>query len=206
MDHHSEEILRLNKKIKQLIWQNEQSEKIRRWLNSTLFSSFSFVDMSRGNQLQVENKRLSMQVDEMKEICSNASSLNVKYRMDLEKETSEKENLREANTKLKLKLNEMAAKCHELTRKMKMLESNLARQSVSQVNQPRVQMIGSVKDIMISEQSNDKLNDLQKRYDKLEVDHNEALNVIDDLEFELGDVITYCCRYVWKAFIASFPA
>lgn len=117
------------------------------------------------------------------------SSLNVKYKMQLQRETDEKEKLQESNQKLKVTLNNMTAKCNELGQRVKLLESNLARQSaVKEV--PRVQMINSIADIVVSPpQSTAAFNDLQKRFDELEAEHQEALNVIDDLEFELGDVI-----------------
>lgn len=52
---------------------------------------------------------------------------------------------------------------------------------------PQVEVVASISDIMRPDSK--ALTDLQKRYDELETEHNEALNVIDDLEFELGDVI-----------------
>lgn len=117
------------------------------------------------------------------------SSLNVKYKMQLQRETDEKERLQESNQKLKVTLNNLTAKCNELGQRVKLLESNLARQSaVKEV--PRVQMINSIADIVVSPpQSTAAFSDLQKRFDELEAEHQEALNVIDDLEFELGDVI-----------------
>lgn len=145
--------------------------------------------MSRGSHLETENKRLSLQANELKEMYTLTSSLNVKYKMQLQRETDEKEKLQEANQKLKITLNNMTAKNNELGQRVKMLESNLARQSaVKEV--PRVQMINSIADLVVSPpQSSAAFNDLQKRFDELEAEHQEALNVIDDLEFELGDVI-----------------
>ena len=145
--------------------------------------------MSRNSSLEVENKRLSVQITEMKDICSLTSSLNVKYKLQLERETSEKENLQEGNHRMKLKLNEMSAKCNELNQRIKVLESNLKRNSTVMMTQPKVQIIKSVADIVVDQQQSDQaLIDLQKRYNELDVEHQEALNVIEDLEFELGDV------------------
>lgn len=147
--------------------------------------------MSRSSQLEVENQRLSMKVDEMKEICTVTSSMNVKYRMQLEKETTEKETLQESNDKLKVKLNSLTAKCNELNQKIKVLESNLQRKNATRtVAQPQVQVIKSIADIIESNpRDRAALDDLQKRFDELDAEHQEALNVIDELEFELGDVI-----------------
>lgn len=143
--------------------------------------------MSRSNQLEVENKRLSMKVDEMKQICTTTSSLNVKFRMQLEKESTEKENLHEANLKLKTKLNSLSVICNELNEKVKVLESNLKRKSVTRI-QPQVQMINSIADIVVGTKDSEAFDDLQRRYDELDAEHHEAMDVIDQLEFELGDV------------------
>lgn len=145
--------------------------------------------MSRSSQLEAENKRLSFKVDEMKEICSSTSSLNVKYKMQLEKESSEKENLLEVNQKLKLKLNSLSVKCNELNHRIKVLECSLKRKNATRLTQPQVRLISSVEDIVITRPKQDEaLRELQKRYDELDAEHQESLNVIDELEFELGDV------------------
>lgn len=145
--------------------------------------------MSRGSHLENENKRLSLQANELKEMYTLTSSLNVKYKMQLQRETDEKEKLQELNQKLKVTINNMTAKCNELGQRVKILENSLARHSAVQ-EVPRVQMINSIADIVVSPpQSTAAFNDLQKRFDELEAEHQEALNVIDDLEFELGDVI-----------------
>lgn len=140
--------------------------------------------------MEAENKRLSQKVDELKDICSLTSSLNVKYKLQLEREASEKEALKESNHKLKLKLNNLSAKTNELAHKIKVLESNLRRKpAVRLSSQPQVRVISSISDIIIPDpKSNKAFIDLQKRYDDLEAQHTEALNVIDELEFELGDV------------------
>lgn len=147
--------------------------------------------MSRNSQLEAENKRLSVKVDEMKDICSLTSSLNVKYRLQLDKETSDKENLAELNQKLKTRLNNLTVKCNELNQKVKVLELNIKRKPAVRLSQqPPVRVISSISDIIIPDQrSNAEFIDLQKRFDELDAEHQEALNVIDDLEFELGDVI-----------------
>lgn len=148
--------------------------------------------MSRNNHLESENKRLSLKVDEMKEICSLTSSLNVKYKVQLDKEAADKTSLQESNHKLKLKLNVLTFKFTELNQRIKVLEANLRRRPVTKISsQPQVRVISSVSDIVIhNPMNNGALNDLQKRFNELEIEHQEALNVIDELEFELGDVIT----------------
>lgn len=145
--------------------------------------------MSRNSQMEAENRRLTMKVEEMKEICTHTSSLNVKFKQQLEQEASQKENLQESNHKLKLKLNVLSIKCNELNDKVKVLEANLKRRPATRLSQP-VRIISSVSDIIIGNPINDQaLTSLQKRFDELEIEHQEALNVIDELEFELGDVI-----------------
>lgn len=151
-------------------------------------TSIRFVDMSRNNQLDVENKRLTMKVEEMKQICTHSSSLNLKYVLELDQESTQKEILQEANHKLKLKLNVLSIKCNEFQDKIKVLETNLMRRPATRLSQP-VRIISSVSDIVVGNQVSDKaLSDLQKKFNELDVQHQEALNMIDDLEFELGDV------------------
>jgi hypothetical protein len=150
---------------------------------------FSFSDMSRSSLLESENKRLSLKVDEMKEICSLTSTLNVRYKTQLDQESSDKAELVEANRKLKLKLNELAARCTELGQKVKVLEASLGRRPATRLSQPPpVQMISSIADVIKPSASSQALVDLQKRFGELELEHQKALNVIDELEFELGDV------------------
>lgn len=144
--------------------------------------------MSRNSHFESENKRLSLKVDEMKEICSLTSSLNVKYKMQLERETSEKENLKESNFKLKLKLNQLSVKSNDQSQRIKVLENSLKRKPAIRASQPQVQIIGSVKELTDPRKSG-VFVDLQTRYDELDAAHQEALTVIDELEFELGDVM-----------------
>ena len=143
--------------------------------------------MSRNGQLEVENKRLSQKVEEMKEICTLTSTMNVQFKSKLEREALEKGNLKESNQKLKISLNKLSVKCNELNQRVKVLETNLKRKVLTRINQPRVQIIKSASDVVRSD--NQALEDLQSRYDKLDTEHQEALNVIDELEFELDDVI-----------------
>jgi chromosome segregation ATPase len=143
--------------------------------------------MSHNNRIEAENKRLSMKVEEMKEICSLTSTLNVKYKSQLDKESEDKEFLKESNHKLKLRLNYLSKKCNEMNERVKVLEVNLNRKALTRINQPRVQIIKSITDITRFDSK--ALDDLQKRYDELDTEHKDALNVIDELEFELDDVI-----------------
>lgn len=145
--------------------------------------------MSRNSQLEAENQRLSMKVNEMKDICSLTSSLNVKYKLQLDSEVQDKESLKESNHKFKLKLNNLSVKCNEMNERIKVLENSLRRKVVMKVNQPKVQVIKSIADIT-RPADNKALQDLQRRYDELDAEHQESLNVIDELEFELGDVMT----------------
>lgn len=158
---------------------------------SSFFLSHVVPGMSRNSQLEAENRRLTLKVDEMKSICTLTSSLNVKYQMQLQEETTEKENLKESNHKLKLKLNNLSIRCNDLNQRIKVLESNLKRKPATRASQAPVRIISSISDIIVADPNKSKaFIDLQKRYDGLEAEHKEALNVIDELEFELGDVKT----------------
>jgi hypothetical protein len=81
---------------------------------------------------------------------------------------------------------------------------------MTRVNQPKVQIIKSASDVVRSDMKD--MENLQSRYNELETEHQEALNVIDELEFELSDVIilnfpvcqvkgfsviVLCSFYVW---------
>lgn len=147
--------------------------------------------MSRNSHLESENRRLTKTVDEMKDICSLTSSLNVKYKLQLEKETTENEILKESNQKVKLKLNQLSAKCIEQSQRIKILESHLTRHAAVRVAKPIVRIVSSVPEGVVTDpMKSDAFIDLQARYDELDAAHHEALNVIDELEFELGDVMS----------------
>lgn len=150
--------------------------------------------MLRNSQLEAENKRLSQKVDEMKEICALTSKLNVKFKSQLEQESNHKENMNESNKKLKMSMNKLSWKCNELNQKVKILEINLKRKVMTRINQPKVQIIKTASDVV--QMDNKLIEELQKRYDQLDVEHQEALNIIDELEFELDDVITLLLCYV----------
>lgn len=128
----------------------------------------------------------------MKEICTQTSSINVKYKMQLEREKESKEELVEGNSRLKKKCNELATRCHEQNEKIKVLESNLRRCTLASIRASRipVKIIGNVSQII--QKSDPKTSseyiDLQQKHDELENDYQEALVVIDELEFELDDV------------------
>ncbi|KAG5676659.1 hypothetical protein PVAND_006477 [Polypedilum vanderplanki] len=144
--------------------------------------------MSRSSRLESENKRLSMEVETMKEACSRASSQSVKYKMQLEEEKNFKEELMEGNAKLKKKVNDLAAICHQQNEKIKILENNLIRSTSARAS--RVKVIGSITDIIETADptKSQQYIDLQTKYDELQIEHREALDIIDELEFELGDI------------------
>lgn len=181
-------------------------------IHAQLVFFFHFtLAMSRNSHLEAENKRLSSKVDEMKEICSLTSSLNVKYKVQLDREVTDRRNLQESNQRLKIKLNSLTVKCTELNQKVKVLDAHLRRRPITRIsNQPQVRVISLVSDIRINEpQSSEALKELQKRYDELDVAHQEALNVIDELDFELDDVIIesslvdiHTIRYILHTFLS----
>lgn len=146
--------------------------------------------MSRNSQLEVENKRLSMKVEEMKEICAKTSSMNVKYKMQLDGEKQTKEELLEGNAKLKKKVNELASRCYEQNEKIRVLESNLKRGASTSMRNSRVTIIGNVSEIIqkTDPKTSSEYIDLEQRYCELEKEYQEAVAIIDELEFELEDV------------------
>lgn len=148
--------------------------------------------MSRSSRLDAENKRLSMEVEQMKEICSSASSQSYKYKMQLQDEKEKKSDLLEGNAKLKNKVNDLSTRCFEQNEKIRMLESNLRRSSNASARASRVpvKIIGSISEIVqtVDPTQTQQYIDLQKKCSELESEHQEALAIIDELEFELGDV------------------
>lgn len=152
--------------------------------------------MSRNSVLESENHRLSLKIDEMKEICTLTSTLNVKYKTQLDRESTEKKNLLETNQKLKLKLNELSTKSMEQQQFIKVLQNNLRSQSAAKASGKAVSSDSDPK-------TSSEYVDLQTRYDELNATHHEALNVIDELEFELGDVRNICFFFKIESFLSS---
>lgn len=146
--------------------------------------------MLRNKDLERENQRLSMKVDEMKEICSRTSSLNVQFKMQLERQNDTKEELIEGNTKLKKKVNELASQCFKQHERIQVLESNLRRSLSASTRSSQVTIIGNVSEII--QQTDPKTSseyvDLEEKYGELEKEYQEAMAIIDELEFELDDV------------------
>lgn len=126
----------------------------------------------------------------MKEACSKTTSINVKFKMKLEDEKILKDELLAGNARLKTKVNSLSTQCFQQHEKIKILESNLRRATNVSMRASRVpvRMIGSVSEII--QKADPKYADLERRYDELESEHREALVIIDELEFELGDVIS----------------
>lgn len=149
--------------------------------------------MSRSSRFEAENKRLSVEVEQMKEVCSRTSAINVKYKAQLEDERSLKEELMEGNSKLKMKVNDLSTRCYQQNEHIRMLESNLRRATNVSMRASRVpvKLIGNVSEIIqnVDPTTTRPYIDLQKKYNELESQHQEALVIIDELEFELGDVI-----------------
>lgn len=150
--------------------------------------------MSRSSRLEVENKRLSMEVEQMKEACTRTSAINVKYKMELQDEKNLKDELIEGNAKLKKKVNDLSAQCHQQIERIRVLESNLRRSTNVSMRASRVpvHLIGNVGEItrVVDPTTTKPFIDLQKRFNELESEHQEALAIIDELEFELGDVMS----------------
>jgi chromosome segregation ATPase len=148
--------------------------------------------MSRSSRLESENKRLSMEVEEMKDACTRSSTLSVKYKMQLEEEKNVKEDLMEGNAKLKKKVNDLSTRCFQQNEQIRVLESNLRRCSgaSSRASRVPVKVIGNISEIIknVDPTETQPYIDLQRKYDELESEHREALDIIDELEFELGDV------------------
>lgn len=98
--------------------------------------------MTKNVYLETENKKMFLQHDELKELCSKTSALNVTYKTQLDKEIACKEDTMEGNQIMKKKLNNVTAKCLEQKEKIKTLEYSLQRSAVKRVSQVPIQIVG----------------------------------------------------------------
>lgn len=98
--------------------------------------------MTKNVYLDTENKKMFLKLDELKEICSKTSALNVTYKILLDKEIAFKEDTIERNHIMKKKMNNVTAKCFEQAEKIKTLECSLQRSAVKRISQVPIQTVG----------------------------------------------------------------
>ncbi|XP_055550553.1 rho-associated protein kinase 1 [Wyeomyia smithii] len=170
MDPREEDILRLNRKIKQLISENDALE-------------------TRLQQLQSENRTLREEVGPLQKSYNKATEYCVKYKIELEQQITTREQLYAANQQHKeryRKLLDLYSQQHE---KVKVLQHSLKSvETTRRVSRVPVEIIGKLSDIGKNEELEKRCQDLQSRCDRLQQDLAGAYAVIDDLEFELESV------------------
>ena len=86
-----------------------------------------------------------LKYDELKELCSKTSALNVTYKIQLDKEIACKESTIEGNQIMKKKLNNVTTKCLEQEEKIKTLQCSLQHSAVKRVSQVPIQIVGMQK-------------------------------------------------------------
>ncbi|XP_053691800.1 paramyosin [Sabethes cyaneus] len=170
MEPGEEDILRLNRKIKQLISENDALE-------------------GRLQQLENENQALKEEFVPLQKSYSKATEFCVKYKMELEQQTTVKEQLYAANQKHKEHYSRLLGQYSQQREEVKVLRHSLKSvEATRRVSRVPVEIIGKVSDIGRNEELEKRCQDLQSRCDRLQQDLTGAYAAIDDLEFELESV------------------
>ncbi|EAT43798.1 AAEL004750-PA [Aedes aegypti] len=170
MERYEEDIYRLNLRIKELISRNDLLE-------------------SQNEQLAIENQALLVENVHLKAETSSLSQSNVQYKMQLEKEIAQREQLYEANQRHKTRYRALLDRFTEQSEKVKMLEHSLrSAASTKRINHVPVEIIGTISDIGKKKEYEKRCQELQSRCDELRKDLTGAYAIIDDLEFELESI------------------
>ncbi|XP_058455420.1 uncharacterized protein LOC131432879 [Malaya genurostris] len=166
MQQHEEDLLRLNRKIKQLIGRNDYLE-------------------TRSAELETENQALKMEADQIRNNNRKLSELALQYKMQLEKETSVREQLYVANQKHKERHRMLLDRYSQSAEEAKVLRHSLkSAVSTRRITHVPVEIIGTVSDIGKSKE----WEELKIKCDRLEKDLSGTYAIIDDLEFELESI------------------
>ncbi|XP_055599984.1 paramyosin [Uranotaenia lowii] len=171
MERYEADILRLNRKIKELISQNDILE-------------------TRNKQLAAENRALRAEVIELSQSNVSMSQLSVRYKGQLEKETCQKELLYDACQKLKAQHRTLMDRYLQECEKAKTMEHHLrSAASIKRISRVPVELIGKVSDVSGNAgQYEKRCQQLQQRCEELQKDLAGTYTIIDDLEFELESV------------------
>ncbi|XP_038111270.1 uncharacterized protein LOC6046696 [Culex quinquefasciatus] len=163
MDQYEEDILRLNRKIRHLIAQNDTLE-------------------TRNREVSVLNRALLEENEELKRTHGSTSQLADRCRVELEKMTEQRDQLYAANQKHKERYRALLERHTLQGEKVKTLEHSLQSATATRrIAHVPVEIIGKVSDI-------GKVKALQDRCQKLEKDLATAYVRIDDLEFEIESI------------------
>ncbi|XP_055709219.1 calcium-binding and coiled-coil domain-containing protein 2 isoform X1 [Phlebotomus papatasi] len=178
-DKYEEEIFRLNQKIKELFG---TAEKVTR----------------ENNALFKENKLLNTECVNLRRENMENSTINLQLRLDLEAVTEQRDDLYEANQKLKVGLNRLSERsrtqAETITKMEHMIKSQTAiiKGQAAELKEfkSRPEIIRGLADLPASIAPNRQsdpvlLEQLREEVHSLEEKLDEAYDVIEGLEFEL---------------------
>ncbi|XP_055641795.1 tropomyosin alpha-1 chain-like [Toxorhynchites rutilus septentrionalis] len=170
MEQHEEEVLRLNRRIRELMTQNDVLD-------------------TRNKELDVENRALLEQSANLRKSNNKISHLYVEFRTKLERESIRCEQLHTANEQHKERYRALLSLYVQQSEKVKMLEHSIrSTATVRRISQVPVEIIGKVSDIGKSKHAEKRCQELRSKCDELQKELRSAYAIIDDLEFELESV------------------
>ncbi|XP_053665811.1 myosin-13 [Anopheles marshallii] len=171
MDKYEENILRLNKKIRDLITQLDSSD-------------------TKNRKLQQENSVLVEDVANFRVQYAMAEEGRLRCKTVLEKEIIRNAEQYEAHALLKKRYNDLIHEYIVQNQKLKSYEQSAkeAKQSRAKRKQVPVEIIGNLSDIGKPKALEDKVATLEHRCGALEKELYKAYDTIDDLEFELESI------------------
>ncbi|XP_052898678.1 uncharacterized protein LOC128305330 [Anopheles moucheti] len=171
MDKYEENILRLNKKIRDLITQLDSLD-------------------TKHRKLQQENSVLVEDVADFRVQYALAEEGRLRCKTVLEKEIASNAEQYEAHALLKKRYNDLIHEYIAQNQKLKSYEQSAkeAKQSRAKRKQVPVQIIGNLADIGKPKAMEDKVTTLEHRCSALEKELYKAYDTIDDLEFELESI------------------
>lgn len=100
MDQYEEDILRLNRKVRHLIAQNDASKFITRLCSNSPCNDYFSVE-TRSREVLVQNQALLEENEELRRTHRSTSQLAGRYEVELEKMTAQRDQLYAANQKHK---------------------------------------------------------------------------------------------------------
>ncbi|XP_050078498.1 uncharacterized protein LOC126565372 [Anopheles maculipalpis] len=171
MDKYEENILRLNKKIRELITQLDYME-------------------TKNRKLRQENSVLVEDVANFRVQYAVAEEGRLRCKSALEKEIVRNAEQYEAQVLLKKRYNDLIQEYVTQNQKLKAFEQSAreAKQSRAKRKQIPVEIIGNLSDIGKPKSAENKIVSLEHRCGVLEKQLYKAYDTIDDLEFELESI------------------
>ncbi|XP_059618319.1 nuclear distribution protein nudE-like 1 isoform X1 [Phlebotomus argentipes] len=176
-DKHEEEIYRLNVKIKQLFATVEKASR-------------------QNSELLNENRLLNAECVNLRRENMENSTINLQLRLDLDAVTSQRDDLYEANQKLKLNVNRLSERSRDQAEKIAKMEHMIKSQTSTiraqshelRALKSRPEVIRGLADVpggLARHSTAADLEHVREEMHSLEEKLDEAYDVIEGLEFEL---------------------